>query len=249
MNIEVEELYNWLSGIENLEEENIFNFLSEEDKRSLMYKFFKNESKMKELCENLEEVEKGEQYTNFIKNIVLLYPLTRELIIKLNKEQIKTTDGKTIPAILGSGKYVTSFYTGLCLELKELLDKTKGNSAIKRLNDEIEGLESDIKKYKEAIRELENKKDNNTLSKIEERDKLKKDYETLKKDSDIELLEKEIEEYKIEIENYKEEKKKRKNEKKRLKEELESYNNDNMLEQEKEAIKILIDMWKDDETE
>lgn len=247
MNIEVEELYNWLASIDELNEVNIFDILNDDAKRNLLYKYFNQKEKMEQLCEELYDSEKDEKYSKFIENIILLYPLSRKLILKLNEEKIKE-NGKTLPALLISDKYVNGFYNGIVKDFEKLLLGAKNNSAIQRLNDEMGRLDDEIKEYKENIAEIQKKENKESLSKVKERNELKEKLEALKIDTDLERLNDEIEKYQNEITELRDLKQKKQEEKKILVEELEKIDLNELHEKEKEAIKILKNIWQDDES-
>lgn len=245
---ETNRLYDWLSSIE-VNECNIFDILNTEDKRNLMYKYFNKKEKMEELCEELvlKQNNEDETYLKFIENIVLLYPMTKKLIIKLNQEQLKV-NGKTIPALLRNTKYVEGFYSGVLKGFEDLIKEANNNSAIKKLDDEFEELKEKVEEYKKKIEELRKKETNETISKAKERDQLKKKFEELKITTDIEKLNKEIANYKEKIEEKAKEKEEKKKQKNDLYEELKKLELDNFEEKEKEAIRILASIWKKDES-
>lgn len=247
MRIEVEELYNWISSIENVNEVNIFDILRDDEKRSLAYKYFNQNEKMEELCEELIERQNVEDdnYSSFIKNIVLLYPLTRKLIIKLNEEQLRE-NGKTLPALLRDERYAVGFYSGILKDFQILLDNTKNNSAIRKLNEQMDRLDEQINEYCELISEIKKNENKETLSKVEKRNKLQRELESLKKDNDLEKIEESISELIDEINDLKEKKEK---EKKNLVAEFEKLNLDELNDKEQEAIKILMKFWHDDDSE
>lgn len=247
MKIEIEELYNWLSNIEELNEINIFDFLKEDAKRNMMYKYFNQQEKMEELCEELYDKEQDEKYSKFIENIILLYPLTRKLILKLNEGQIRE-NGKTLPALLRSDKYAEGFYSGIVKDFEKLLAGAKNNSSIQRLAEEMEKYDDEIKEYKENIAELKKKQTKESLSKFQERNQLKEEAERLKVDTDLEKLNDEIEKYKNEINELRDLKQKKQAEKRSLVEELEKIDLNELQEKEKEAINILKSIWQDDES-
>lgn len=247
MKIEVEELYNWLSNIEELNEINIFDFLKEDAKRNMMYKYFNQQEKMEELCEELYDKEKDEKYSKFIENIILLYPLTRKLIIKLNKEQIRE-NGKTLPALLRSDKYVEGFYSGIVKDFEKLLAGANNNSSIQKIAEEMEKYDNEVEEYKEKIVELKKKETKESLSKVKKRDELKAEVERLRVDTDLEKLNDEIEKYQNEINELRDLKQKKQAEKRNLVEELEKIDLNELQEKEREAINILKNIWQDDES-
>lgn len=249
MTIEIERLYDWLSGIE-VKECNVFDIFSNEDKRNLMHKYFNRKEKMDELCEVLIEIQEKDdkKYSKFIENIVLLYPVTKKIILKLNEKQIKL-DGKTLPALLKSNKYVGGFYNGLLRDFEELLDKTQNNSAIKKLNEEIGRLDEKIEEYKNSIEEIKKKENKETLSKVEEMKKLKKEYEELYNTTDIEKLESEIENYREGINKERNRRKNKQKEKEELYQQLKKLELDELEEKERKAIKELASVWQKDESE
>lgn len=249
MALEIERLYEWFSSIE-INEYNIFDIFSNEDKRNLMYKYFNKREKMEELCEELiERQEKeDERYLKFIENTILLYPITKKLIFKLNEEQLKA-EGKTLPALLKSNKYVGGFYNGLLKDFKELLNKTKNNSAIKKLNEEMEELDDNIEEYKNQIEEIKKKTNKETISKAAKREKLKKEYEELIITTDIKKLDEDIEKYEEEIKKIKSAKNAKVKEKNELYQQLKKLESDELEDKEREAIKILASIWQKDESE
>lgn len=248
MNIEVESFYQWLSNVDKLDTNNIFDIFNQEEKRNSLYKFFNQEKKMQELCEELYlKQENDDKYSKFIENIILMYPLTKKLILKLNEEGIKE-DGKSLPALLRSDKYVGGFYTGLLKDFNSLLEKTKNNSAIQKLKQKIEIAEIEIEKYRDEVNEIKKLQNQETLSKVAERDRLKTEVKKLKEDTDIEKLEDEIENLEQEINRLKEKKRKKQNRKKELVIELDKLKLNELEEKEVKAIETLMSIWQDDES-
>ncbi len=247
----MEEFYNLLINmkIESIEE--IFDTLNDGNKRALIYGYFYNDKKIAEMCKHIivEKQEKDDENLKvFIKNLILMYPLSKKLIFELNKHEMKM-DKKSIPTFLNNSSFVEGFYLALGKEFKELYEESRRNPVIKRLGEQIEQYERDVEAMTAQIKEL----NSNTTPKAKklkaEVDKLKEQKETLEKENDPEALEAEIEDLKAEIEKREKEIQAKLEEKKNLTSELESLNLDEMEAQEREAIEVLQRLWGNDQSD
>lgn len=245
MNLEVEEIYEFITGIENMNVDSLFDSLNAEDKRNLMYKFFIKDSKIQELCDEIElkKEDDEEKYNKFIENIILMYPLTRKLIKELNERELKVNK-KSVPALLQSPNYVNSFYNSVLKDINLLLKEVEGNTALQKLKTDILKLEEEIKIYNEQIEEMKNLENNKSLSKIAERDRLKKELD----DFNIEKLEEEIQALSSELSMKKEKEKNKLAEKNKLVEELKKIDLSRIEKDEKNAIEVLMKIWSKDES-
>lgn len=247
MGLEVQEFVKWLSEIEILDVENIFEILKNEDRKNQLSRYFVIDSKIDYLYEEfLENISGTEKEVKFIENLVNFYPLSKKVIYSFNKNKVKINK-KGIPSFFYSEKYMDGYFNAIFKEMQYLKDSSKNNEAIENLEMKIENLRMEIKDFKNQINKFKDLDNNENCELIKERDRLKKEVELLENDLDKNKLEKEIENLKEKKENLENENSKKLQEKIRLKKEIDKINLSENENKEKEAISILKNIWPEDE--
>lgn len=247
----MELFYNLLINMKLDSLEEIFEALSDGNKRQLLYGYFYNDKKVEEVCRYIIMEKQGkndENFKVFIKNLILMYPLSKKLIFALNKYEVKL-DNKNIPTFLNNSSYVEGFYVALKKEFEELYETSRRNPIIKHLGEAIEQYEREKDELVVQIEELTKKSTPKAKELKKEVEKLREEKENVEKESNPELLEEEIKVLKEEIEARKKDIQAKLDEKKNLKAELKSLNLDKMEKEEKEAIKKLQALWGNDQSE
>lgn len=246
MSLEAEEFCKWLAEQENLNTNNIFEILDDEERRKEIERFFKQESKIDDLYESFDNIRGTELEIKFIENLLNLYPLSKKVIKKFNKNQVKI-EKKSIPSLFQSSNYLDSFFNVLFKETQFLKEEGKSNEAISRLEDKLENLDQEIGKFKETIKYLKSLDNSENNEKKQERDQLELELEKLKKDSDLEKIEEDIINLTQEKDDLYEKYSKKLERKKELRKEIEKIDISKNELKELEAIKVLKEIWPKDE--
>lgn len=246
MSLEAEEFCKWLAEQENLDTNNIFEILDHEEKRKEIERFFKQESRIEELYESFDNIRETELEVKFIENLINLYPLSKKVIKKFNKNQVKV-EKKTIPSLFQSSNYLDGFFNVLFKETQFLKEEGKSNEAISKLEDKLENLKQEIREFKEIVERLKSLNNNENDEKKQERDRLELELKKLKNDLDLEKIEEEIINLTQEKDELYEKYSKKLDRKKELRKEIEKIDISKNELKELEAIKVLKEIWPKDE--
>lgn len=243
----MEEFYSLIIGLSDVEE--LFKLFDDDNKNKVLKKYLTSYSDMRDFCEFIKTKEDDKDLERFAEKLSLLYPLSKELILEMTKEQIKCPK-KNIVAYLRNNSLGEGFYVAMKKNIEELYKETEGNNAVKDMKEEVETLGENVDRISKEIAELKNNAENDEIKRLkEEYERLKEEKRQLEKETDREELE-------AEIEKLSEEKKKleklienKKEEKETLVKALEDLDIEEIDGEEKKAIETLVKLWKEDHTE